>query len=412
LRLLRFFKLVFLIAFSLLVWGGVATAETLSSFSCEPRAHTPLLAYDFEPVLQGFFEPTSVTHAGDGSDRLFITEKSGLVRVVSEGKLLSEPFLDLRAAVLTEREQGLLSLAFHPNFEDNGRFFVFYSKVGKNGGLPLSVLEAYTVSVGDPNRADLGGKVLLSLPQPHLPIHKGGQLQFGPDGYLYLSLGDGDLPAEAQGLESLRGKLLRIDVDVPDEPYGIPPDNPFVGQEGARPEIWAYGFRNPWRFSFDPCTDELYVGDVGASRFEEIDMVEPGKNYGWPLMESTYCNTTLWTCLFARLTRPVFAYAHLADDPEGGNSVIGGVIYRGARFPELRGRYIFADFVSPQLWALTPRPRFGLAGQVWGRQSIGQTGERLSAFGIDEAGELHALGFARGALYRLVRVADAGVENE
>lgn len=391
-------RLLWLLVVATLSGSALAQTEICGT---APAAAPRVFA--LEAVLSGLEQPTSLVHAGDGSGRLFVTEKSGRVRIVRAGKLTPHPFLDLRGQVATRGEQGLLSLAFHPDYLQNGRFFVSYS--ASRGGGSSTVIAEYRVGA-DPNRAVTEEKIILSLPQTGLPVHKGGQLQFGNEGYLYVSLGDGDDPDEAQQLSSLRGKILRLDVSASKLPYDIPPDNPFVNQNGRRPEIWAYGLRNPWRFSFDPCTGALFVADVGASRFEEVDLIAPGENYGWPLMEGTYCNTSLWTCLFARLVRPVFAYAHLGDDAAGGNSVIGGYVYRGSQFPDLQGRYIFADFVSPNLWALTPRPRFGLAGQVWRRQIIGQTGERLSAFGVDEAGELYALGFARGKLYRLVRATD------
>lgn len=388
------------LGFSLIAALSVTTAQNASSQVCTPRTDESFLALDFEPVLSGFERPTSVTSAGDGSERLFVTEKAGRVRIVRGAQLLPEPFLDIQSRVTTEGEQGLLSVAFHPDYRRNGRLFVSYNMPLEEGS--RSVVAEYRVDPTNPDRALPRERVILTLAQPNLPIHKGGQLQFGPDGYLYLSFGDGDQPIEAQELDSLYGKILRLDIDAPEVPYAIPPDNPFVAQNGAKGEIWAYGLRNPWRFSLDPCTSELFVGDVGLSIYEEVNLIEPGHNYGWPIAQVDLCGRPVVlgsvSCEGLGLALPIHSYRHLNLDEEGGNSVIGGYVYRGQRFPQLRGRYLFTDLVSTKIWSLTRD-----ASGKWRRDTLGQGSELLSALGLDEAGELFALGYQEGTLYRLDR---------
>jgi len=344
------------------------------------------------PVSGGFRQPTFVTHAGDGSGRLFVVEKEGTVRILQDGKVLSSPFLDIWDRVRSrESERGLLSIAFHPRYAENGRFFVDYTD--QEGA---TIVAEYRVT-SDPNVADAHSeRVLLRIPQP-ASNHNGGQLHFGPDGYLYIGMGDGgsagDPWGNAQNKGVLLGKLLRIDVDT-DEPYGIPPDNPFVNESGARPEIWAYGLRNPWRFSFDRRTGDLYIADVGQNKWEEVD-VQPaaskgGENYGWDIMEGFHCFEPPTWCNPAGLTLPVVEYGH-----DQGCSITGGYVYRGNRYPALDGTYFFSDFCTGHLWGL----KRGDNGWVWTKFT--SLGMNVSTFGEGEDGEIYVVDYSSGTLYHI-----------
>lgn len=323
-----------------------------------------------ELVAEGLTAPVTLREAPDGTARLFIVDQAGVIRVVRDGVLLPAPFLDLRDRMVTLGggfdERGLLGLAFHPDFAESGRLFVYYSAPLRGGG-PTGWNHTSHISefrVGpDPDRADRASeRIILQVDQPQAN-HDGGTLEFGPDGYLYISLGDGGAGNDVgrghppggngQSVATLLGSILRIDVDG-GEPYAIPPDNPFVGEEG-RDEIWAYGFRNPYRFSFDRATGSLIAGDVGQNLWEEVDLVVRGGNYGWNVREGEHCfdpgnpNDPPATCptVGARgepLIDPVIEYAN-AGQPDGlGVAVVGGYVYRGAGIPELIGRYVFGDF--------------------------------------------------------------------
>jgi glucose/arabinose dehydrogenase len=357
-------------------------------------------AFNFSQVVSGLSEPVGVTHAGDGSGRLFITEKAGFIRVVQEGQLLSEPFLDVRDILTPEpaTEQGLLGLAFHPDYKSNGTFFIYYTNAQKReDGAADTVLARYQVS-SDPNTADpASAKIILTIEQPFWN-HNGGHIAFGPDGYLYIGTGDGgdggDPQENAEDLTDLLGKMLRIDVNA--ETYVVPESNPWTAESGARTEIWAYGLRNPWKFSFDRKTGDLYIGDVGQEFYEEIN-VQPasstgGENYGWNQMEGFQCYGEA-DCDQSQYTLPVHDYAHGED----GVSVTGGVVYRGAAFPELDGAYLYADFASGKVWSL----RF--AEGVWVNTLFADTDFAVSSFGEDEAGELYVLDFGGGGLYQLTK---------
>jgi glucose/arabinose dehydrogenase len=352
----------------------------------------------FSLVVAGLEQPVGVTHAGDGTGRLFITEKSGFVRIIRDGQLLSEPFLDVRSIITPDptAEQGLLGLAFHPDYKNNGTFFVYYSEASvKENGAANTVVARYQVS-GDPNKADPAtAKVILTIEQP-FSNHNGGHIAFGPDGYLYIGTGDGgdggDPQENAENLAKLLGKLLRIDVNA--DTYVVPETNPWKPESGARAEIWAYGLRNPWKFSFDRETGDLYIGDVGQELFEEIN-VQPasskgGENYGWNTMEGMHCYEPT-DCDKSQSVWPVYEYAH----GETGVSVTGGFVYRGAEIPELDGAYIYADFASGNVWTL----RF--TEGVWVNELLEKGAFQVSSFGEDEAGELYLTDFGGGALYQL-----------
>ncbi len=356
--------------------------------ACElPDASGPAPAVALEPFVDGLEAPVFLTHAGDGSGRLFAVEQPGTIRIIEDGEVRSEPFLDLRERVSFGGERGLLSVAFHPDYADNGRFFVNYTAAGDG----RTVVAEYGVS-SDPDVASPQERALLEIDQP-FSNHNGGQLQFGPDGFLYIGMGDGgsggDPRQNGQDPGTLLGALLRIDVDAGD-PYAVPADNPFVDRADARDELYAYGLRNPWRFSFDRCDGRLFLADVGQNQWEEVNLVEAGGNYGWNVMEGTHCFGRA-DCDRSGLALPIAEYGH---DAQGGRSVTGGYVYRGTDFPGLVGRYLFADFVSGRLWALTE------SGSDWTMEQVAQADFLVSAFGQDARGELYVLDHG-GAVYRL-----------
>ena len=348
-----------------------------------------------ELLADGFSNPVYLAHAGDGTGRLFVVEQPGVLRILdSERGIGEEPFLDIRPRVRSGGERGLLSVAFHPQYRENGRFFVNYTREPDG----VTVVAEYRVS-GDPNRADpQSERIILTIEQP-FPNHNGGQLQFGPDGMLYLGMGDGgaagDPLGHGQNLSTLLGALLRVDVDS-GEPYAIPEDNPFVGRAGARPEIWAYGLRNPWRFSFDRCDGRLFLADVGQDRWEEVDLIRKGGNYGWNVMEGAHCFRPPVGCRTEGLELPIAEYDHSL-----GCSITGGYVYRGTQIPGLIGRYLFGDFCSGRIWALTPLVPDAYRLEDWRMDELLDTTLSISSFGEDEAGELYVLDL-NGAIYRFV----------
>ena len=345
---------------------------------------------DLEPVAGGLDSPLGVTHAGDASGRLFIVEQTGAIRVIRDGELLDEPFLDVSEAIVAGGEQGLLGLAFHPDYARNGRFFIDYTDV--NG----DTVVAEVVVSDDPDRADEDSvRTLLQVDQPY-SNHNGGQLAFGPDGFLYVALGDGgsagDPEDNGQNTDVLLGKLLRLDVDSGD-PYGIPDDNPFANG-GGEPEIWAYGLRNPWRFSFDAKAGDLWIADVGQGEFEEINRrpaTAGGLNYGWDQMEGLECYEG-GDCDTADKIVPISGYSH-----DLGCSVTGGYVYRGRDFPDLRGGYVFGDYCSGLIWAVD-----ATAGEFTEPVELMASDLSISSFGLDEAGELYLTDLAGGQLLRVV----------
>ncbi len=339
-------------------------------------------------VAEGLTEPLFLTHAGDA--RLFVVEQPGVIRLIVEGELRPEPFLDLRTRVNdSANEQGLLGLAFHPDYAANGWLFVNYTDAAGD-----TIIARFTVSA-DPDQADPASEVrVLKVDQPY-GNHNGGHLAFGPDGALYIGLGDGgsggDPENRAQDLSTLLGKMLRIDVNT-SEGYRVPEDNPFLNQPGAAPEIWSFGLRNPWRYSFDRLTGDLYIGDVGQGEIEEINFQPAdspgGENYGWRFLEGSRPYTGEAP---PDTTFPVSEYPR-----EGGCSVTGGYVYRGAALPALYGAYLFGDYCSGRLWMLQRE-----AANGWTRTVFGETGFTLSSFGEDAAGELYVLDHRGGGVYRL-----------
>ncbi len=323
------------------------------------------------PVADGFDFPLAIRNAGDGSGRLFVVEQGGQIWIVDDGVVSLTPFLDISDRVQAGGEEGLLGLAFHPDYESNGFFYVNYTRDGSPG--LETVIERYSASAGDPDVADPDSDFLvLEIDQPYAP-HNGGDIHFGPDGYLYIGLGDGGDFATAQDLGSLLGKMLRIDVDG-GTPYAIPADNPFVGVPGALDEIWAWGFRNPFRWSFDRATGDMLIGDVGEKLWEEIDFLPAespgGENFGWPCREGAHDFMPGGPTCGGPLVDPVLEYSH-----DFGCSVIGGYVYRGGAIPGLVGTYIYNDWCSgvtwlatetgPGIWESTPWdpfPTFGVVG--------------------------------------------------
>lgn len=362
-----------------------------------PPAERPALdtlAIELVPVAEGFTRPLYLTHAGDGTGRLFLLEQPGRILILKDGAVNPNPFLDIVSIVGSDgNEQGLLGLAFHPNYTENGFFFVNYTD--KQGD---TIIARYQVSPDNPDVADPNtAKVLLTIDQPYRN-HNGGQVAFGPDGYLYIGMGDGgaanDPENRGQSLNELLGKILRIDIDN-GEPYGVPETNPFVNDSAARPEIWSYGWRNPWRFSFDEANGDLYVADVGQNQYEEIHVelagTESGQNYGWRLMEGAHCfNPTDCDPAAQSLVLPVTEYDHAV-----GCSVTGGYVYRGSQFPELDGVYFYGDYCSGILWGL----RHEADGQ-WSQAELLRTQETISSFGQDEAGEIYLIDH-QGQIFQL-----------
>ena len=359
-----------------------------------PDGFPPLELERAFPSL-AFNYPVQLTHPPDGTDRIFVVEQEGFVRVFanSDATTSSTIFLDVTALTDIKGEEGLLSLAFHPDYASNGYVYVFYSA----GSPRRSVIARYHVSA-NPNLADpASGQVVLEFEKPY-ENHNGGQLAFGPDGMLYVSTGDGgdanDPGNRSQDQSLLLGKILRIDVDHADPglAYAVPADNPFVGVAGARGEIWALGMRNPWRMSFDRLTHALWAGDVGQERYEEIDLIERGKNYGWRRMEGTACFNPSSNCDDGTLTSPLAAYGH-AD----GCAVVGGYVYRGSNLSELYGAYVYGDYCSGKFWEL----RWDGTDAV--TQLIADTNVSPSSFGEDRDGELYVVNINGGTIHRFRR---------
>lgn len=373
----------------LLTVGGTAFAQ----FGV-PESDPVLL-----PLVTDLPTITGITNAGD--ERLFLSTRPGRVLIVRDGQLEAEPFLDLTDRVSQGNEQGFFTIAFHPDYATNGTFFVTYNEMSEN-----LVISRFQVSSDDPDKANPASEVqLLNLEQP-FNNHNGGQLQFGPDGYLYAAPGDSgqsfDPACLAQNKASLLGKMIRLDVDqnVDTPPYyAVPADNPFVGNGDYAPEIWALGLRNPWRFSFDRATGDLYIGDVGQNEREEVDY-EPagsagGRNYGWKMLEGTLCQNRmagctepLEPCNSPVYTPPILEYTH-----DVGCSVTGGYVYRGTDLPGLAGAYIYGDLCKGTIWAARRED------DVWTSEELPVTAGFLLTFGEDVDGELYLA--AGSTLYRL-----------
>ena len=371
------------------ITGSLTITVSPSAPPPPPAPGTPGL----QEIATGLTVPLYLTSPPD-DDRVFIVEKGGVIRVLEGGALLVDPFLDLSGQVSGRAEQGLLGLAFPPDYASSARFFVHYTDLA--GDTRVSLFRV----TDDLNRADPASEsVVLTAEQPG-PAHNGGQILFGPDGLLYIGLGDGgssegDDHGRGQSLDDLLGSVLRIDVS-PGSSYTVPADNPFVGTDGARPEIWSYGLRNPWRFSFDRGTGDLYIADVGQKRWEEVNRATAGEgagrgvNYGWSLMEGPEC--LLEGCDQSGLTPPLVQYGH-----DEGCSVTGGYVYRGAAIPAIQGQYFYADYC--QAWVRS-FPAGGDPGQPVDWPDL-SPGENITSFGEDATGELYIL-TAAGGVFKIV----------
>jgi glucose/arabinose dehydrogenase len=358
-----------------------------------PLEGTPPLTS--QRVLAGLSAPLDLEAPRGDANRLFIVSQTGRILILRGGALVTTPFLDISDRISASGEQGLLGLAFHPRFLENGRFFVNY--VDRSGDSHIAEFRA-SGDVADPGTE----RTLLRVDQP-FSNHNGGGLEFGNDGLLYIALGDGgsagDPQNNAQSLTTLLGKLLRIDVDA-QQPYGIPGDNPFVATPGLRREIWAYGLRNPWRFAFDRATGDLFIGDVGQGEREEIDVGFEtrggGENYGWRVTEGTRCYNPAFNCGTAGITFPVVEYDHGV-----GCSVTGGVVYRGCRLPGYAGTYFYGDFCSGRIRSFRLASGQATDQREW-TDSVGRGIDKISSFGVDNDGEIYILDYADGELYKIV----------
>ncbi len=357
-----------------------------------PRSASPDGSqYTLAQYIGGYTRPLFITHAGDGTNRMFVVEQGGRIYVLEGGQQQATPFLDVSALVSTSaNERGLLGLAFHPDYASNGIFFVNYTD--RAGDTSVA---RYHISA-DPNAADPNSaQIILHIDQPY-ENHNGGDIAFGPDGYLYVGMGDGgsagDPERNGQNPASLLGKILRLDVNVP-QPYGIPADNPSATNPDIAPEVWALGIRNPWRFSFDRLTGDLYIGDVGQNQWEEVDFqaagTDGGINFGWNIMEGSHRYSG--EPVIEGLTDPIAEYSHAE-----GCAITGGYVYRGAALPELQGVYFFGDYCTGTIWA-TYRDDNG----EWQTNRFLESGQIISSFGEDESGELYVVNHG-GNIWKLV----------
>jgi glucose/arabinose dehydrogenase len=377
--------------------SGPADGGPAGSPAGGPEFDPARVSLALRKVLGGLDQPVGIAGSGDGGGRLFVLEQPGRIRIVREGRLVDRPFLDIRSLVSCCGERGLLGLVFPPDFTAGGTFYIDYTDT--NGD---TVVAAVDVDAADPDTADRSSlRPLLHVDQP-FANHNGGGLAFGPDGYLYIGMGDGGSGGDPQGngqrLDTLLGKLLRIDVAVDagaGQPYRIPTDNPFTAEANSRPEIWAYGLRNPWRFSFDRETGDLWIGDVGQNRFEEIDRVAvgtpAGANFGWNIMEGRHCFNSDH-CTRTNLVQPITEYDHSAGDC----AVIGGYLYRGSAFPELIGGYVFGDECSGIIR--------GIVGAGPDEQKpvvLLESHRVISSFGESDEGELYLTDLGSGELYQV-----------
>ena len=371
---------------------GMCLAILISVGATGGSAAATWPAITLTPFASGLAAPVAIANAGDGSNRLFVVEQAGRVRLIKGGVLQVTPFLDISTKVSPGGERGLLGLAFPPGYATKGHFYVYYTD-------PAGAITVARYQVGaNPDVADPNSEqVILSVAHPRTN-HNGGQLAFGPgDGYLYAALGDGggggDPDGNGQNTGTLLGKILRLDVESGATPYAIPTGNPFASG-GGRPEIWAYGLRNPWRFSFDRQTHDLYIADVGQGLWEEVDYqpagAAGGANYGWNIMEGMHCyNAT--SCDQTGLTPPVTEYDHSL-----GCAIVGGFVYRGSAQPALAGLYFYADECQGRVWGLQQ------SGSAWESRQLVQAAINPSTFGEDEAGEIYLADYSTGTLYHVV----------
>jgi len=348
------------------------------------------------PAVKGLKEPTFVAGPPDSTKRLFVLEREGRVRVASaDGVLKATPFLDVSDNTSTGTEEGLIGLAFDPGFTQNGYVYIDYTAADST----VRIVR-YTVTPDHPDQVDPATAQIVMEVRKQSKYHNGGTLEFGSDGYLYVSLGDDEQSEKAQDLTSILGKILRIDVDSA-EPYAVPPSNPFVNQAGARGEIWSYGFRNPWRFSFDRATGDTWIGDVGDAKLEEVDFQpassQGGENYGWPMLEGSEC-VIAEQCHDPGLVAPLVTYGH-----DMNCAVMGGYVYRGQTAPGLAGSYLFGDLCTGGVFTLR-----GSAEQGWKRLELGFQPIKIDSFGEDPGGDVYVVDMQGGVIYRIM---DGSVPN-
>jgi glucose/arabinose dehydrogenase len=375
----------------ILLPSQVATAST-------PTIDWPQIS--LTPYQSGFTSPVHITHAGDGSQRLFVVEQSGIIRIIKDNIVLSTPFLDIHERVLYpgSSERGLLSVAFPPDYASKGYFYVYYTRLDGN-----NQTSRFHLKPGKPNEADpFSEQSIILFNHPNYSNHNGGQLVFGPDGYLYIGTGDGggggDPQGNAQNPASLLGKLLRIDVESGVDPYQVPATNPYTQTVGYLGEIYALGLRNPWRYSFDRQTGDLYIGDVGQDTQEEVDFQPAsshgGENYGWNTLEGNLCYNPSINCVPPdRYAPPVAVYDHGTND-SNGCSISGGGVYRGVNYPRMQGMYFYADYCKGRIWGL-------IYSNGWHYQQLLDTSLWISTFGEDEAGNLYLADLASGVIYQI-----------
>ncbi len=365
--------------------------------SCGGGGSTPTLTSSnlvLNKLVSGLTNPLGLEKP-PGDARLFVVEQPGTIRIIKNGALLSGNFLDIRNLVNFDgAEQGLLGMAFHPNYSTNRKFYVNYTR---DNGTRQTVIAEFQASASDPDEADpTSERDLLVVNQP-FPNHKGGQLVFGADGFLYIGLGDGGIPPtdplnSGQNLNTLLGKMLRIGVDPPFTSglqYAIPPDNPFVGG-GGLPEIYAYGLRNPWRFTLERGSSRIFVADVGESSWEEVDILQKGGNFGWNVMEGDHCFNPPSGCDTSNKVLPIAEYPHTV-----GIAVIGGYVYKGSSIPGLANKYIFGDLTG-KIFSLTEAP-----SNTWTRADLLTTHLTISSLGQDNNGEMYVLDYGGGNVLKL-----------
>jgi glucose/arabinose dehydrogenase len=360
-------------------------------------------------VASGIQAPTAIVFPDNG--QAWITEQSGKIRVIQQGKLLDEPLIDLKEKMVKlsrgYEERGLLGIVLHPEFKTNKKVYLYYDIPSVQKSNHSGVLAEYTLAESG-NKINVASERIILTIEESDGNHNGGCLQFGPDGYLYVSFGDGGGQGDEHGkigngqdMNTWHGKILRIDINT-DSGYKVPKDNPFVGKTDVKPEIWAYGFRNPWRFSFDKVSGQLFAGDVGQSAWEEVDIVKKGGNYGWRLMEGTHCYNPDKGCNIKEMIAPIAEYHH-----SEGVSVTGGYVYNGSKNPQIKGKYIFADWTGKGYYLQQ-------AGNKWARGKLSFTNiadnAKITAFGEDAAGELYVLTNIdtgpenkNGTVYKIVR---------
>ncbi len=400
-----------ILSFSSCQSNNTNTAKSSNdSLTAGGKSDSAGISLNVQSLTDSLDAPTALAFPGNGD--IWVTEQKGQIRVLKNGKLSEAPLLDLSGKMVKVNngyeERGLLEVTLHPDFKSNRKFYVFYSapSTQKNSD-HKGVLAEYQLPAGsgliDPN----SGRVILTIEEPE-GNHNGGCVQFGPDGYLYLGFGDGGGQGDKHGeigngqkMDTWLGKILRIDVNTASG-YIVPKDNPFISKKGVKPEIWAYGFRNPYRFSFDKASGQLFAGDVGQDTWEEVDIIKKGANYGWRLMEGTHCYNPATNCDTTGITLPITEYSHKV-----GISVIGGYVYNGQQLPLLKGKYIFADWVGKVFYLQQ-------SGNAWTRGSVFlqnmPENKRITGFGEDPDGELFILtnlengpGNIKGSVYKIIK---------